>query len=48
MGYERKVAGGLTRRFEVGYVFGREVEYDSATPDASLDDTLFLRTGLTY
>jgi hypothetical protein len=48
VGYERKIIGGLNRRFEVGYVFGREVEYDIATPDVSLDDTLFVRTGLTY
>ncbi|MEM9658534.1 MAG: DUF6268 family outer membrane beta-barrel protein [Planctomycetota bacterium] len=48
LGYERKIIGGLSRKFDVGYVFGREVQYDSATPDASLDDTLFVRTGLTY
>lgn len=48
VGYERKIIGGLSRRFEVGYVFGREVEYESATPDVDLDDTLFVRTGLTY
>ncbi len=47
-GYERKVIGGLSRRFEIGYVFKRELEFDSATPDATLDDTLFVRTGLTY
>ncbi|MCH7753004.1 MAG: hypothetical protein IH898_12745 [Planctomycetes bacterium] len=47
-GYERKIIGGLSRRFEVGYIFGRELEFDSATPDVSLDDTLFLRAGLTY
>jgi len=48
LGYERKIRGGLSRRFEVGYVFGRELEFDSATPDVSLDDTLMLRAGLTY
>jgi hypothetical protein len=47
-GYERKVIGGLTRRFEVGYVFQRELEYESTTPDATLDDTLFGRIGLSY
>ena len=47
-GYERKIIGGLSRRFEVGYIFGRELEFDSATPDVTLDDTLFLRAGLTY
>ena len=48
VGYQRKIIGGLSRRFEVGYVFGRELEFDSATPDVSLDDSLFLRAGLTY
>ena len=47
-GYERKVIGGLTRRVEFGYVFNREVDYDSPTPDVSLDDTLFVRGGVTY
>jgi hypothetical protein len=48
VGYERKVTGGLSRRVEFGYVFNRELEYDSATPDVALDDTVFLRGGLTY
>ncbi len=47
-GYERKITGGLSRRFEIGYVFQRELEFDSDLPDASLDDTLFGRVGLTY
>jgi hypothetical protein len=47
-GYERKIIGGLNRRFEVGYVFGRELEFESATPDVTLDDTLFLRAGVSY
>jgi hypothetical protein len=47
-GYERKITGGLSRRFEVGYVFQRELEFDSGLPDAVLDDTLFGRVGLTY
>jgi hypothetical protein len=47
-GYERKITGGLSTRYETGYVFKRELEYDSATPDVALDDTLFLRAGLTY
>ncbi|MAT69838.1 MAG: hypothetical protein CMJ58_09975 [Planctomycetaceae bacterium] len=48
LGYERKIIGGLTRRFEVGYVFAREVEFDGPAPDTALDDTLFLRAGLAY
>lgn len=48
VGYERKIIGGLSRRVELGYVFQRELEFDSAEPDVALDDTLFLRGGLTY
>jgi len=48
VGYERKITGGLSRRFELGYVFGRRLEFASATPDVALDDTLFARVGLTY
>jgi hypothetical protein len=48
VGYERKIIGGLSRRFEAGYVFGRELEFDSGTPQVDLDDTLFVRAGLTY
>jgi len=48
IGLERKVVGGLSRRLEAGYVFGRELEFASATPDVELEDTLFLRAGLTY
>ncbi|HEX6962410.1 MAG TPA: DUF6268 family outer membrane beta-barrel protein [Lacipirellula sp.] len=47
-GYERKITGGLSTRYETGYVFNRELEYDSATPDASLDDTIFVRAGVMY
>src|SRR4029453_3994802 len=47
-GDERKGAGGLSTRYEAGYVFNREVEYDSATPEVSLDDTVFMRAGIMY
>ena len=48
-GYERKVTGGLTRRFEFGYVFGRELEFDSGAPvEVSLDDTFLVRAGFSY
>ncbi len=47
-GYERKIIGGLTRRFEVGYVFAREMELETAATEVDLDDTLFARVGLTY
>ena len=48
VGYERKIIGGLSRRFDAGYVFWRELQFAGATPDVSLDDSLFVRVGLTY
>lgn len=47
IGTERKIVGGLSRKFEFGYVFGREFEYDSG-PGADLDDTLLVRMLWTY
>lgn len=47
-GYEHKVTGGLATRVEGGYVFHRQLDFKSATPDVSLDDTIFVRLGLTY
>lgn len=46
-GYERKIIGGLTRRFDVGYVFARQMEFND-TPEIDLDDSLFARVSLTY
>ena len=48
LGYERKIVGGLSRTFEVGYVFNRELEYESTIGDIEIDDTLMVRMGLTY
>jgi len=48
LGIEQKITGGLSHRLEAGYVFGRELEFTSATPDVRLDDSLFVRVGLTY
>lgn len=48
VGYERKITGGFSRYFEFGYVFGRELLFQSATPDLRLDDTLFARVGVSY
>lgn len=48
MGLERKIVGGLSRHVEIGYVFGRELQYASAPGHVSLDDTLMLRAGMTY
>ena len=48
VGTERKIVGGLSRRWEFGYIFGRELEYDSVGSDIEIDDTVFVRAGLTY
>jgi hypothetical protein len=48
LGYERKIIGGLSRTFEIGYVFNRELLYDSVPGDIEIDDTLMVRAGLTY
>ncbi|MCA9234967.1 MAG: hypothetical protein KDA44_05830 [Planctomycetales bacterium] len=48
LGYERKIIGGLSRQFEIGYVFARELQFDTPAVDVALDDTLFVRTGLKY
>jgi hypothetical protein len=48
VGYERKITGGLSRRVELGYVFQRKLEFNDADSEVALDDTLFLRGGLTY
>ncbi len=48
LGWERKVAEGFGSHFEIAYVFGREIEYDSGTPDFEPDDTLMLRTGIMF
>lgn len=48
LGIQRKVIGGLDGRLEVGYSFGREIQYASATPDFKPADTVMLRGGLTY
>jgi hypothetical protein len=46
-GLERKVAGGISSRLEVGYVFDRKIEYLSGTPDFDPNDTALLR-GMIY
>ncbi len=47
-GVERKVIGGLDARLEMGYVFGRKIQYTGATPDFEPTNTVMLRGGLTY
>ncbi|MEM6331039.1 MAG: DUF6268 family outer membrane beta-barrel protein [Planctomycetota bacterium] len=48
IGYERKLLAGVTRRVELGYIFNRELEFDSEGSVSEIDDTLLLRTGVTY
>ncbi len=48
LGIRRKAIGTLDGWLEVGYVFGREIEYESDTPDVSPSDTILVRAGLTY
>jgi hypothetical protein len=48
LGLERKITDGIDQRFEVGYVFEREIEFDSGTPDFYPGDTVMLRLGLVY
>jgi hypothetical protein len=48
LGIERRVPGGLSRHVEVGYVFVRNIEFASQTPDYQPDDTLMLRVGGNY
>jgi len=39
---------GTSTVAEIGYVLGREFEFDSARPDLSVGDTLLLRTGINF
>jgi hypothetical protein len=48
VGLERKLNGGAGYRIEIGYVFARLAEYESATPDIEPDDTAILRGGITF
>ncbi|MCO6047911.1 DUF6268 family outer membrane beta-barrel protein [Aeoliella sp. ICT_H6.2] len=47
-GTERKQIGGISRRWEVGYVFARELSYDSMGHDLEIDDTMIVRAAFTY
>jgi hypothetical protein len=46
LGVERKTATHFSTRLEVAYVFGRELEYLSPTPDFQPDDTVMLRVAV--
>jgi len=48
LGVQRKVLWGLDRHLEIGYIFGRKIEYESSTPDIFPNDTVMIRGGLTY
>lgn len=39
---------GRTLSVEIGYVFGREFEFDSASPDISIGDTMVIRTEMSF
>lgn len=49
IGIEKKAPiGSISHQLELGYLFGRELEFRSATPDVRLDDSLFVRLGVKY
>jgi len=49
IGWERNLPGGGHRRIEVGYVFGRNIEYTSGTtPDVEPPDTFMVRAGMSF
>ena len=48
LGLERKPSLQLQSRVEVAYIFGRKLEYESATSDFRPSDTVMLRFGLSY
>lgn len=48
VGFESKPATGLKTQFEIGYVFGRNVEFENDPTEFEPSDTVMLRAGLTY
>jgi hypothetical protein len=49
LGFERKLAGGISNRFEVGYVFNRDIRVASiSSNDIDMDNTFLLRAGVSY
>ncbi len=48
LGYEQRAVGGWSRRYELGYLFGRRLEYSGSNERISLDDSLIARMGLSY
>jgi hypothetical protein len=48
VGVERKLNGGAGFRLEAGYVFGREVEFESGDGDFDPRDTVLIRGGIAF
>jgi len=48
IGKETKLNGGARRSFEFGYVFGREIEFNSVAPTVELDSNFIVRGGITF
>ncbi len=48
LGWERIIDGGSGVFAEIGYVFGRELEYESTSTGISFDDAVMIRGGITY
>jgi hypothetical protein len=49
LGVEHKSLNlGLNGFAEIGYVFGRQLEYQYLLPDQSLPSTMMVRLGLSY
>ncbi len=41
-------SSGTTVNAEIGYVFGRKFEFDNSVPDIKIDNTLLLRSGISF
>ncbi len=48
VGYQRNLSSGISCTVEFGYVFGRELEFSSPSPEVSLDDSMLARVGLKF
>ena len=48
VGIERKILFGFNTRLELGYVFGRKLRFNTATPDFKPNDTVMIRGGIVY
>ena len=48
LGYESESPTGSTWRYEIGYLFGRDLEYEATGEELSLDDSLIARVGWSF